>query len=319
MAPPSPVAEALLAYWRVPPAAGAAWVEMFAPLQFAPYPLRDVDGRPLGEENAPAWARDGVTFDERACPYDDPRRGKPMNAAALRQVRQDWAWCLATVADARRAYAARHGLGDTPLDAFHLFGFAAAIGAWPLFLVRAGRCADDAVPVRVASLFKVVQGVFMVAWARLTAPDAGPIPPVDALAREVAHGPLVHSRSSSRVCGGSTSMIAELLARCVQVGALAPDPAEPDPPRFDADALTYGCVYAALSLDKWLFGARPPADPADQARRDAVDGLRRALAPALADLAPGPARLTAAQVALAAACGAPPPDGAFDPGWLARR
>lgn len=317
--PLSPPPAALLRYWRVPGGAGPAWVEMFAPLQFAPYPLRDTDGRPLGEENAPEWARDGVPFDERPCPYDDRRRGKPMNATALRQVRQDWAWCLGTVAHARAAYAIRHGLGDAPLDVYHLFGFAAAVGAWPLFLVRAGRCPHDAVPVPVASLFKVIQGVFMTAWARVLASDgrARAVPlsvgGVDVLAREIVAGPLLHSRSSSRVCGGSTAMITDLLARCIDV---APAPAAPTgPAALDGDALTYGCVYAALSLDKWLFGA-PPGAPD---RRDAVDELRRALAPSLADLRPGPERLTAAQAALAAACGLPPPDAPFDPGWLAGR
>jgi hypothetical protein len=47
--------------------------------------LQDEDGRPLGEHSVRPDARE-----LSACPYDDRRRGQPMNTAALAQVVSQW-------------------------------------------------------------------------------------------------------------------------------------------------------------------------------------------------------------------------------------
>lgn len=289
----------LLRHWRVPPDAGETWVETFAPLQFVSYPLRDTSGRPLGEENAPEARRAGVIFEEKPCPYEDTRRGKPMNVTALRGVRQDWDGVVATTSVLRGAYGRRYHLAGAPLDLLHLFSFAAAVGSWPIFLVRSGACGPDAVPTEVASLFKVIQGVFMTAWAALRASDGRdrPLPGIEVLVRSIVASPILHSRSSSRVCGGPEGMIAEILDRCVNPRDVAlDDTLEP--------LLDYGCTYAALSLEKWLSGRPASAATARvAAHRDRLFGET------------GPS-ITAMQVRMCRVCGIDEPTGVFDPGWI---
>src|SRR5688572_19705531 len=74
--------------------------------------LRDVDGRPLGESNAPEACRLGVELEWRACPYDDSRArvpGAKINVSALRQLTRRFRSLLGAVGLLRDAYARRTG------------------------------------------------------------------------------------------------------------------------------------------------------------------------------------------------------------------
>ncbi|MCB9697068.1 MAG: hypothetical protein H6738_09845 [Alphaproteobacteria bacterium] len=303
MNPPRVPNEHLWRHLGVPADAGDAWVEAFTPLQYAAYALRDTSGRPLGELNAPAPVRAGTRFDVRPCPYADARHGHPMNAGALGPVRDHLPWIADALSTLRAAYAALHPTTVEGLDLAHAWSFSAIAMALPFFLVRSGAAEDGTVPVEVAALFKVVQGVAMSAWTDWVTPTeapSGPIAPEPWVDRMFERHRLFHRRTG-RVCAGPETMIRELVTRCV-----APTTSTP---AADADGLlTYGSSWAALELELWLLAPSfLHAVPRVQAHSDRLMAPTHASTPA--------DRITAAQRRIREASGQAPPPGRWEDGW----
>lgn len=63
----------------------------------------DDEGRPVAERRAPSVVKEGVPIELKPCPYDDDRRGQPMNVSALAQITAHLPEVLADVAAFHRA------------------------------------------------------------------------------------------------------------------------------------------------------------------------------------------------------------------------
>jgi hypothetical protein len=130
--------------------------------------LHDVDGRPLGESNAPEACRIGVELEWRACPYDDSRArvaGAKINVSALRQLTRRFRSLLGAVGFLRDAYARRTGCAAWTLP--HLWTLGRIGTLIPTYLMRrrVDPFADGQLPVLVAAMFKSLAGVFLSAEA----------------------------------------------------------------------------------------------------------------------------------------------------------
>jgi hypothetical protein len=126
----------------------------FGPL----FPMKDVDGRPLGEHAAPESARVGVEFQRRACPYEGHRRGTPMNVSALKQMTSSWAEALADIVVLRELYLREPR--PAPFTHFDLWRIATFGTLVPGFLAMRPTkpLASGELPVRVSADFKVFLG-----------------------------------------------------------------------------------------------------------------------------------------------------------------
>jgi hypothetical protein len=194
--------------------------------------FHDVDGRPLGESNAPEACRIGVELEWRACPYDDSRArvaGAKINVSALRQLTRRFRSLLGAVGFLREAYARRTGCAAWTLP--HLWTLGRIGTLIPTYLMRrrVDTLADGQLPVLVAAMFKSLAGVFLSAEAIVLdavlqdrAGDAAPgqvdlfaaDSPAAALTTEELVtltnllGALAHGDA---VCAGPPAMIEELL------------------------------------------------------------------------------------------------------------
>ena len=164
----------------------------------------DTDGRPLGEQAAEAAYRAAAT-DERVCPFPDRRRGRVINASALRQITDHWDAILATVAHLG-AVSVPAGQPVTLHRAWSINGAAGAIALWH------GLTADSAgIPVAASALYKASLGFAKVfPELLLQDPDAAAAPLGERLSPEAffdhldTGGLLV---GGSQVCAGSRAQI----------------------------------------------------------------------------------------------------------------
>lgn len=80
----------------------------------------DEEGRPVGERRAPSEVKQGVSMVLRACPYNDPRRGQPMNVSALKQITRHLDAVLDDIAAFRATLGEAHttweGMSTTVID-----------------------------------------------------------------------------------------------------------------------------------------------------------------------------------------------------------
>lgn len=127
------------------------------------YLLRDVEGRPLGEDNCPPSYLAEIETEWRVCPYRDSRsqHPKPMNVSALRQVTAHWDDIASGILWLRRLYAAPYRLEAFSLS--HTWKFARMCTALPRFLLarRNNALQDGQVPLDVAGIYKTVSGILM--------------------------------------------------------------------------------------------------------------------------------------------------------------
>ena len=164
--------------------------------------LVDEDGRPLTE---------GVG-EERACPYDDGRRGRPMNVEALAQVRRHWGFVTETV---------RATSGPRLIDAFQ-----AALKA-----IYAPFRGPTPVPAPVSALYKACAGFSQVFCFLLL---EGQPRPDELFAWLDTEGWLL---GTHQACAGPRALIEELAA-CFREG-----PGGPPGPE-----LTEVALQAALAI-----------------------------------------------------------------------
>lgn len=123
--------------------------------------FRSEDGRPVGEENAPAYAQEGVEFRSKKCPFPGSRKGMDMNMSGFKHVTDHWDGIMGDLGGMRKRYMERNGLEEFNL--IHFWRFAKTMTAIPTFLVR--RQDDplprERVPNRFVGLYKTAQGLHM--------------------------------------------------------------------------------------------------------------------------------------------------------------
>lgn len=162
--------------------------------------LLDDDGRPLGERRATSPAKTGVPFVLKACPYDDARLGRPMNASALAQVTRNTAAVLDELASFRAAADLDAPRWEDVLTAvLHL------LGAPATFLLRTDGAST--VPTKLAAAHKLGAGYFGVVRAIVSEAARGHVLPVTPEAL-LEHAHRTHALlGASEVCAGPPAML----------------------------------------------------------------------------------------------------------------
>ena len=193
----------------------------------------DDDGRPLGEQSVPALYA-AAPLDERPCPYNDARRGRPMNVAALRQLSQTWEPLLAALAHLVAVASEGDPSGQLAWQ------LNAALSASPVAL-RLHEGVAGATPRLVSAAFKASLGFSRALPALVMAsPDRAGRPMRDALAPEALFAWLERGEwleGAQQVCAGSRRQIEQY--HRVLLGERASDlPAPRWSDAFGVDALS---------------------------------------------------------------------------------
>jgi hypothetical protein len=121
---------------------------------------KDDGGRPLGEQNAPPEAREGVPFELRQCTYPDSRykHERPMNLSGLKEVSPCWGDIINSIHLLREGYL-KHS-GASGLNIIHLWRLSRTMAGLPGYLTnrRDHPFRTGEIPTAVAAMYKVVLG-----------------------------------------------------------------------------------------------------------------------------------------------------------------
>ena len=197
-----------------------AWLETVVPVFRTGHLFVDRDGRQVGEANAfPAAARLAVPTDWRGCPYAGNRyqADKPMNATALKAMRQHWRQMMALLLEVRAAYLARFPEALAGWTVGHVERLSVAVLALPSYLML--RCdapvANGALHPVLSNLFRVTDGLRMVVHQMLFLPlherMRHPDEPVDGEAILAYADRNYAFHSDHGVCAGPRFMIEDFL------------------------------------------------------------------------------------------------------------
>lgn len=182
--------------------------------------MRDAEGRPLGEGKTGPERMSGVVFELRTCPYPGSRHhhARPMNLSALRQVSVHWPGVCGALSYLHGLH--RGSAGSSPpciADVWRVGHMTNAIADFA-FMRTWQPVADGELPAAIGALYKVTLGVTSTAYkawsdgaVRFTTPTSADFV-VDYAER---HGQLI---GPEQVCGGSETMIRELLTIAVEGG-----------------------------------------------------------------------------------------------------
>ncbi len=197
-----------------------AWLETVVPVFRTAHLFVDAEGRQIGEANVfPANARIAVPTDWRGCPYAGNRYqpDKPMNASAIKAMRQHWRPMMQVLALVRSSYLERYPAARAGWTVGHVERLTVCALALPSYLLL--NCADPVAngalhPV-LSNLFRVVDGLRTVMHQMLFVPKyeatVGPDEPVDA-ARVLDYADRNFSfHSDHAVCAGPRFMIEDML------------------------------------------------------------------------------------------------------------
>lgn len=197
-----------------------AWLETVVPVFRTAHLFVDAEGRQIGEANVfPANARIAAPIDWRGCPYAGNRyqQDKPMNASALKAMRQHWRPMMQILALVRSAYLERYPSARAGWTVGHIERLTVCALALPSYLLL--NCAEPVAngelhPV-LSNLFRVVDGLRTVMHQMLFVPKyeatVGPDEPVDA-ARVLDYADRNFSfHSDHAVCAGPRFMIEDML------------------------------------------------------------------------------------------------------------
>jgi hypothetical protein len=121
---------------------------------------KDAGGRPLGEQNAPPEAREGVPFELRQCTYPDSRykHERPMNLSGLKEVSQCWGDIINSIHMMREGYLKQSRASE--LNIIHLWKLSRTMAGLPSYLTnrRDHPFRTGEIPTAVAAMYKVVLG-----------------------------------------------------------------------------------------------------------------------------------------------------------------
>jgi hypothetical protein len=177
--------------------------------------LRDIDGRPLGEQNAPELYQE-VETELAQCPYRGSRHhhAKPMNVSALRQMTSHWPIILGGLREVHREF--REGRATEPLtisDLYQMIGTGVLLPAY-VTLRADDRRRDGEIPVWLGGIYKVLIGIYgsvgeLMVGALLTGRNSDPIPPAEALLDYVESAKSLIGKRE--VCAGPPALIVRAL------------------------------------------------------------------------------------------------------------
>jgi hypothetical protein len=200
---------------------------------------RDVEGRPLREGRTPAEHLRAGDIEYRSCPFSGQRRGRPMNASALRQTSAHWDELLAALASLRAGYVAALGPHEEDLlDVWRTSQLGCALPWW--FVLR-----GQPVPAYAAALAKATQGAGILAQrlvAKQLAERWSPPPPLSPgllVALAETTGTLV---GETEVCAGSEKMLLRFFDVMLATEQWA----------YDRRVIAFGAHYIALKQLLWL-------------------------------------------------------------------
>lgn len=197
-----------------------AWLETVVPVFRTAHLFVDAEGRQIGEANVfPANARIAVPTDWRGCPYAGSRYqpDRPMNASALKAMRQHWRPMMRMLALVRSAYLDRYPAARAGWTVSHIERLTVCALALPSYLLLncAEPVANGALHPVLSNLFRVVDGLRTVMHQMLFVPrheaTVGPDEPVDAQ-RVLDYADRNFSfHSDHAVCAGPRFMIEDML------------------------------------------------------------------------------------------------------------
>ena len=197
-----------------------AWLEAVVPVFRTGHLFVDADGRQVGEANVfPAAARIAVPTDWRGCPYAGNRyqADKPMNASALKAMRQHWRQMMVLLNLVRASYLRRFPEARQGWTVGHVERLSVCVLALPSYLML--RCdrpvANGALSPVLSNLFRVIDGLRMVMhqmlFVPLHEPMADPDRPVDAEAILAYADRNFSFHSDHGVCAGPRFMVEDML------------------------------------------------------------------------------------------------------------
>lgn len=249
---------------------------------------KDADGRPCGEAQAPAAAREGVELVLHVIAYPGSRRGKWINVSALRQMTGHWSAILGDLSALRAGFLARYRWPGFTIGG--LWRFAVIASSLPAYLVRRreARGVGEAIPPDVASLFKAIQGVFMTTQHMIaTGRPVDDVVAVDEfLAHTDAHGILL-APDGDRACSAPQAMLKEFMTVVIDGPAAGHEAARriedlvDDPDAF----FQYGELAVCMLLAAQQLKAQTRLVAEALCREVAADGPTRALHAGLRALA----------------------------------
>lgn len=123
--------------------------------------LKDVEGRPIGENRAPAECLRGVEAKMVHCPYGGSRSrtAHPMNLSALQQVSNHWREALDGIRSLRSQYInLSGGVPPQPIDLWLITHLGTSLPSY-LHLRTGSPYADGSLPSVVATIFKLSDGI----------------------------------------------------------------------------------------------------------------------------------------------------------------
>lgn len=123
-------------------------------------PLRDAEGRPLGEHHLSASHLDGVKIERGSCSHAGSRHGHRVNLSAQRQVDRHWPRALALLSRLERSYR-RHPSPPATSRLLRLYRLSRSGSLLPCYLQlrSVDPVADGELPAFVSVTFKALLGL----------------------------------------------------------------------------------------------------------------------------------------------------------------
>ncbi len=198
-----------------------AYLELVVPIFRTGHLFLDRDGRQIGEANVfPAAARLDVPTEWRGCPYVGNRyqSDRPMNATALRAMRQHWRAMMALLINVRASYLSRFPDARKGWTVGDVERLSTAVLALPSFMML--RCdapvANGDLHPALSNLFRVADGLRMVMHQMLFVPLYEPMltpdAPIDPQAILDYADRNFSFHSDHGVCAGPRFMIEDFLS-----------------------------------------------------------------------------------------------------------
>lgn len=190
-------------------------------------PMRDEEGRPLGESKLPPEQRPDVPLQQRPCPYAGSRHNhpRPMNVSALRQMSAHWQEALGGIALLRSMYCEERKQERLRLvDVWRVAGLTTSLVPFA-FLRGWSPVADGQLPAAVAVAYKAALGVSFTCEVMLSDGAAPFDAPVDAETLYDFADRQKHFIGPQEVCAGPEAMVKDLLRLLVDGTGPRGDPA----------------------------------------------------------------------------------------------
>ncbi len=195
-----------------------AHLELIVPMFRVAHIALDADGRQVGEANVfPRPLRLDTPTEWKACPFPGTRymADRPMNASALKAMRNHWPQMMAALKFIRAHFLRRFPAAADGWTLAHVERLAALVLAVPTYqLVRAGAEAAPLHPA-LSSLFRVTDGLRMATHQMMFIPVGEPVLPPDtpitaeAIFDYAERNYSFHSETG--VCAGPSHMVREFL------------------------------------------------------------------------------------------------------------